>query len=82
MEVTGTVVESEQQLQPMPQLQQWQILNPLCQASERTLTSAVIQIAAVGFLTHCTTAGTPRSYFVSHYNKSDNEVSSLSLSRL
>ena len=32
--------------------------NPLCQARDRTCTSAVIQATAVRFLTHCTTART------------------------
>ena len=37
-------------------------LNPLHhQGGEQTLTSAVTQAAAVGFLTHCTTVGTPWS---------------------
>ena len=33
--------------------------NPLCQAGDQTHTSLVTQAIAVGFLTHCATAGTP-----------------------
>ena len=52
-------IRSEQQLRPMPQLWQCQILNPLCWAGDWTWTSSVIRGAAVRFLTHCTAAGTP-----------------------
>ena len=58
MEVPRPGIESELQLKPMPQLQQHQILNPLHWTRAQTY-STVTPAAAVGFLTHCTTAGTP-----------------------
>ena len=33
--------------------------NPLCWAGDQIHTSVLTQVAIVGFLTHCTTAGTP-----------------------
>ena len=51
--------ESEPQLRPTPQLQQCQILNPLCLTGDWTHTSA-----AVRFLTHCATVGTPELNFL------------------
>ena len=41
MEVPGPGIKSKPQLQPMPQLQQFHILKPLCQARDQTHTSAV-----------------------------------------
>ena len=40
MEVPGPGIEPELQLQPMPQLWQHHILNPLCWARDRTHASA------------------------------------------
>ena len=46
-------------------LQMWQFgsFNPLCQAGDRTGTSAVTQAATVKLLTHCTVAGTPHDFY-------------------
>ena len=33
--------------------------NPLCQAKDQTCASTATQVTALGFLMHCTTAGTP-----------------------
>ena len=47
------------------QLQQRQIFNPLHQAGDQTCTSTATQATqAVGFLTHCATAGTPIILFL------------------
>ena len=59
MEIPWPRTESEPELQPTPQLQQYQIFNPLHQARNQTHTSAETQAATVRFLTHCTTEGTP-----------------------
>ena len=59
LEFPGPGIESEPQLQAMPQLWQCQILNPLCWAGDWTCTSTVTWAAAVRFLIHCTTVGTP-----------------------
>ena len=53
MEVLGPGIESQPQLQPMH-------FNALYQARDKTCTSTATQATAVGFLTHCTTAGTPK----------------------
>ena len=53
MEVLRPRIETETQLQPKP------TFNPLHQAGDRTHTLAETQVAAVRFLTHCATAGTP-----------------------
>ena len=37
--------------------------NPLCWAKDRTHTSVATQAAAVGFLTHCASAGTPHMLY-------------------
>ena len=58
MEVPRPETESKPQLWPM-YLWQCQLTNPLQWARDRTLTSAATWTTAVGFLTHCTTAGTP-----------------------
>ena len=42
MDVPGPGIESELELRPMPQLQQCWILNPLCQARDRTGASTEI----------------------------------------
>ena len=54
--------ESKPQLQPMPQLRHTGSFNPLHQAGDRTCAFAATQATAVGFLIHCTTAGTPEIY--------------------
>ena len=59
MEVPGPGIESELQMQPTPQLWQRQILNSLRWARDQTRTSMVTLTAAVAFLTHSTTMGTP-----------------------
>ena len=61
MEVPGPGTESKLQLQPTPQLWQCKIYNPLCWAGDQTHSSAETWAAAIRFLTHCTTAGTPGS---------------------
>ena len=53
MEVPGLGIESK------PQLQQCQILNPLCRAGDQTCATTATQATAVRFVTHCATAGTP-----------------------
>ena len=53
--------ESELQLRPMPQFQQHQIPNPLCQARDRICTAA----DNTGSLTCCTMAGTPGLFLFS-----------------
>ena len=42
--------------------QQHWILNPLSQARDQTCASAATPAAAIGFSTHCTTAGTPEVF--------------------
>ena len=53
VEVPGPGIESE----PQMQLRQCRILH---WARDPTLTSAATRAAAVGFLTHCATEGTPK----------------------
>ena len=59
MEFPKPRTESKPYLQPVPQLWQRQILNPLFWAGDQTHTSAKPQDTAVGSLTHYATAGTP-----------------------
>ena len=63
MEDPGPGIESQPQLKPMPQLWQCQIFNPLCRARFQILASVVNRVAAVRFLTHCATTGTPATDF-------------------
>ena len=53
----------------MPQLQQCQVLNPLCWARDQTLASAETWTTAVGFLTHCAIAGTPWGFLITWSEK-------------
>ena len=64
MEVPGPGMESEPQLWPTPHLWQCQILNPLHQARDGTLTSTATWDTAARSLTHCATAGTPSLAFL------------------
>ena len=50
MKVPGPGIESEPQLQPVPQLRQHWILNPLCWAGDQTFASAATQAATVTVL--------------------------------
>ena len=59
MEFPKPRTESKPYPQPVPQLWQRQILNPLFWAGDQTHTSAKPQDTAVGSLTHYATAGTP-----------------------
>ena len=63
MDVPGPRMASEPQLQPMPQLLQLWIFNPLCQARDRTCSSMVTRATAVRSLTHCAAAGIPLANF-------------------
>ena len=57
MEVSGPGIKFKLELQPMPQPQQHQILNPLCQAGDGTGASTETN----QILTHCTMEGTPET---------------------
>ena len=57
VEVSGPETEYELQLQPTR--------DPLTQSGNQTSTSAPTRATAVGFLTHCTTVGTPTSILLS-----------------
>ena len=73
MKVPGPGIESKQQLRPMPQVQQCQILHLLCWAGDPTSTSIATRATAVLFLTHCATAGTPHPIdFYYRYHKEGN----------
>ena len=56
MKVPRPETGSKPQLQPMSQLEQCWILNPLCQDGDQTHASAVSWATAVGLLTHWVTA--------------------------
>ena len=43
--------------------------NPMCWVGNQTRTSVRTQVTAVGFLIHCTTAGTPHSVLMVHSGK-------------
>ena len=64
MEVHRPGTESKSQLQTTPQLQQCQILKPTAPGEGSNLYLCRTQDATVRFLTHCTTAGTPRILFL------------------
>ena len=69
MEVPRPRIESEPQLRPMPQLQQYRSFNPLCRAKDQICTSAGTQAEVVKFLSRCAGAGTPDSeIFISSPN--------------
>ena len=76
MEVPKEGSESEPQLQPMTQLWQYWIPDALCRLEIKTSPSTVTQARAVGFLTHCTTAGTLLGGFL----KSDLSLSKIIIS--
>ena len=54
----GPGIECESQLEPVSQLWQHQIHNPLQMARDQTCTSAVTQTTALRSLIHCATVGT------------------------
>lgn len=64
MEIPRPRTETELQLQPTLELQQYQILNPLGWAGDPTFTSTVTWAAAIRFLSHYNTTGTPRTLFL------------------